>query len=119
MRGQDNFGPSHYPSLTCVENDGSPEFRETPGNRAFRSISCMQSGPNSGSPNPESGMAGGKCHIGAEWDGQKWLLESGCPPGAGGRVARNSGEWPVVCEASRRALTVLETRRNEANCLGC
>jgi len=20
-------------------------------------------------------MAGGECHIGAEWDGQKWLLE--------------------------------------------
>src|SRR5271157_1066410 len=65
-RGQDNFGPSLYPSLTCVENDGSLEFRETPENVAFRSISRMQIGPDSGSPNSESGIADGEWRVASE-----------------------------------------------------
>src|SRR5271157_2634061 len=55
---ENSFGPglrTYVESGDCtnglgesLQNDGSAEFRETQENVAFRSISCMPSGPNSG-----------------------------------------------------------------------
>src|SRR5271157_715034 len=48
-----------YSLRTCVENMVSQNFEKA----EKRSISRMQHGPNSGSPNSESGMADGRWRV--------------------------------------------------------
>ena len=63
MSAERQLATTIYSLRTCVENLVS-QILEKAENVAFRSMSRMQSGPNSGSPNSESGMADGRWHPG-------------------------------------------------------
>src|SRR5271157_5087356 len=61
-----------YSLRTCVENMVSQNFEKA----EKRSISRMQHGPNSGSPNSESGMADGRWRVPHDdWPvrGERWV----------------------------------------------
>ncbi len=49
-------------------------------------------------------MAGGECHIGAEWDGQKWLLPRQ-PRSAQILTADSVQQQPIVAPGDQRSTT--------------
>src|SRR5271157_1990097 len=47
-----------------------------------------------------------RSQLETEWDGQKWQLDNGCPPGAAGRVAREPES--AVSEYEEMVLAVIQ-----------